>query len=552
MSNAAMRRVIQSEAGRRALICGLLLLLTWIVFGQTVRHGFVNYDDPSYVLLQPEINRGLTLHGIRWAFTNTHSGNWHPLTSMSHMLDCSLFGLEPGGHHFMNVALHGLAALSLFVVLSSMTAASWRSAFVAMIFAIHPLRVESVAWIAERKDVLSGLFFILTLAAYVRYARRPSLIRYLATAALFTLGLLAKPMLVTLPFVLVLIDFWPLRRQTTLRTQIVEKLPLLVLSAGVCVATVLAQRATINSLDNLPLAWRLENAVVAIFKYVAQMFWPLDLAVFYPHPRGTISPLLAVTAAVALGAITGFAVILRKRAPYFAVGWLWYLGMLVPVLGILQVGIQAHADRYTYLPQIGLYLLLTWGAADVLQRVNYRRVLLASAVAVITGALAVLAHAQVKHWRSSETLWRHTLAVAPNNAVAHTNLGNLLPAREAIAEYEKAIAADPESAEALNNLAWELAACPEASLRDGKRGVDLATRAVNRFGGNDPVTLRTLAAALAEAGRFSEAIQIAELALPLAVAQRNDALANDLRSNIADYSVRIPVRDASLLEAAEP
>lgn len=524
-----------------------LATLTWLVFGQTLQHDFVNYDDDAYVHLQPEIVRGVTLPGIGWTFTHVHSGNWHPLTSISHMLDCQLWQLNPRGHHFTSVLLHALGAIFLFLALRAMTARVWRSAFVAAVFAIHPLRVESVAWVSERKDVLSGVFFMLTLLAYARYARQPSRVRYVVMALLFAAGLMAKPMLVTLPCLLLLLDYWPLRRELSFAKLLMEKIPLFLLAAGSGIATVIAQTHTMRSLELLPFSTRLANAAITLIAYLRDMLWPTRLAVFYPLPDQVSLP-LALLAASLVVAVTLVVIRVRLVAPYLAVGWFWYLGMLVPVLGLLQVGLQSRADRYTYLPQIGLYLALTWVVAEWSATWKWRRGLLALAAAVVVFEFSRQTAWQASHWRNSETLWRHTLAITQRNAVAHTNLGNVLPARAALPHYEAALAIDPDSSLPLNNLAWILAAAPDASLRDGPRAVQLAEKASRLMAGRDPIYLRTLAVAYAEAGRFNSAIDVAESALPLAEAEENSALAFDLRNNIAGYRRGEPVRDASLLD----
>src|SRR4029453_7769872 len=359
--------------GRRAksrvtdlLVCLGLVAGTWAVFGQTLTHDFVNFDDHVYVYENPVVVRGLSTEGIIAAFTHTHARNWHPLTTLSHMLDCQLYGLNAGGHHLTNVILHTISVLLLFLVLKQMTGAFWQSAFVAALFAIHPLHVESVAWIAERKDVLSAAFFMLTLDAYARYARAPSALRYLLVAMLFAFGLMSKPMLVTLPFVLLLLDYWPLGRiggqkseiGSRLSRLITEKIPLFALSAFSCIATLFAQRQGPGAIDQLPFLWRLNNTFVSYVTYIWQMLWPARLAVFYPHPNDRL-PLVEVTMAIAfLVGISLLVIYLRGTKSYLATGWFWYLGMLVPVVGFIQVGEQAHADRYTYLPEIGLYITI--------------------------------------------------------------------------------------------------------------------------------------------------------------------------------------------------
>src|SRR5881227_1223074 len=346
-------------------ICISLAVLTWVVFGQLLQYDFINYDDPRYVYENTNITKGLTIGGIAWAFTHIHSMNWHPLTTISHMLDCQLYGLKPGAHHFTNVLLHSIVAILLFLVLQRMTSgpsgtgSDWRSAFVAAIFAIHPLRVESVVWIAERKDVLSGFFFMLTLAAYLHYTRKPSIGRYLTMSILFACGLMSKPMLVSLPIVLLLLDYWPLKRLVdlrTLRNLVAEKFPLFLLSIASGVATLIAQTRAIGSFEQLPLSSRVSQALLSYLIYIRQMFWPTKLAVFYPHSEDGSALWRVLLAGAALSAITILTFLLRNKRPYLVVGWFWYVCMLIPVIGIVQVGLQGHADRYTYLPQIGLYL----------------------------------------------------------------------------------------------------------------------------------------------------------------------------------------------------
>jgi hypothetical protein len=492
---------------------------------------------------------GVTLDGIARTFTHTYVSNWQPLTAISHMLDCEFFGLKPGGHHFTNVLLHALAAVLLFLVLREMTAALWPSAFVAALFAIHPLHVESVAWIAARKDVLSGVFFMLTLGAYVRYVRQPSLTRYGTMSILFVCGLMSKSMLVTLPFLLLLLDYWPLKRGSSFGNLVIEKVPLFLLSAAACLVTVFSQTTSFGSLERLPMSWRIQNAFVSAITYIGQMFWPAKLAVFYPHPHGQVPPwLVGLSIALVLG-FSVLAIMIGRQRGYVPAGWFWYLGMLVPVLGIVQVGLQGHADRYTYLPHIGLYILITWAIVDLTARWRYRRQLLAVAAATVIIALTWCASLQAAYWRNSESLWRNTLAVTADNDVAHTNLGNLLPGTEAIPHYEKALQIAPRTVLPLNNLAWIFATAPDASLRSGARAIELAAQAARLSGGKDPAVLRTLAAAYAEAGRFTEAIETAQHALPLAVADGNEALASDLRTNIDNFQRNIPVRDSSLVNA---
>ena len=609
-------------------VCICLAVLTCIVFGQTLGHDFINYDDPRYVYENTNITSGLNTASIAWAFTHIHSMNWHPVTTISHMLDCQLYGLKAGGHHFTNVLLHTVAAILLFLVLQCMTGALWRSAFVAAVFAIHPLRVESVAWVAERKDVLSGVFFMVTLLAYVQYARAPSIGRYLAVALAFALGLMSKPMLVTLPFVLLLLDYWPLGRirgqksdvssHGKLAMLLVEKIPLVGLSAVSSVVTFLAQRGAVGWTEQLPVSARINNAVATYVVYMWQMLWPLKLAVFYPHPENRL-PISEIMLALAiLIAATAAAFILRKKRPYLVTGWLWYLGMLVPVIGLVQVGWQGHADRYTYLPQIGLYLLLTWSVADLTARWRRQREILSASAAIIISVLGWRAWIQTSYWRDSETLFTQGLAVTSNNDVAENNLGivflrkgkvdeaisllqaavdlrpenspaheNLAKAllqkgrvadalvhyrkllelqpdnievhnivgtvliqqgriREGAEEWQKVLAIEPDNGNALSNLAWVFATSPDDALRDGTKAVQLAEEALRISGRRIPIIFRTLAAAYAESGEFSKAIQAAQQGIELANSQGNSDLATELQGNIALYQEQRPLRDPSL------
>jgi tetratricopeptide (TPR) repeat protein len=578
----------------------------------------------------------------------------------------------------------------------SRTGSVWPSAFVAALFAVHPLHVESVAWISERKDVLSGVFFMLTLAAYVRYARQPSAARYMMMTILFTLGLMSKPMLVTLPFVLLLLDFWPLgrgrgmeisgersevrrersvvsgqwsvvsRRWSVVRGLVVEKIPLFALSAASCLATLLVQRQAAGSIDQLPFAWRVNNAIVTCVAHIWQMLWPVKLAVFYPHPDNRLLLWQIFLALALLIAITVAVIALRQKRPYLITGWLWYLGMLVPVIGLVQVGEQARADRYTYLPQVGLYLALTWTIVDLSASWRRPREILGVAAATLITALTWRAWIQASYWKNSETLWTHTLAVTSDNDVAHNNLGFIFLRRgeldeaishfqtalnirannpqthynlgsalvhnnlgnalvrkklvdeaithyekavelrpdyadghynlgsallqegridEAIAHWQKTLSLQPNDAEAhttlgdallrkgeigqaiahyetaleiaprsiltLNNLAWALSTCPDASLRNGAKAIELAQKADQLAGGQNPIFIRTLAGAYAENGRFTDAIETAQRALQLTLAQGNFALANKLEKDLDLYRTNSPLRHSGLTNARQ-
>lgn len=451
-------------------ICAGLIALTWLVFGRTATYSFVNYDDPAYVSENAQIQSGLNWPNVVWAFTHIHSHNWHPLTTISHMLDCQLFGVRPGAHHFVNVLLHSTSVVLLFLLLETMTGGLWASAFVAAIFAIHPLHVESVAWISERKDVLSGLFFVLTLFAYFWYTRAPSLGRYATMSILFVCGLLSKPMLVTAPAVLLLIDYWPLRRmertedgeQRTVWSLIIEKIPLFVLSLASAAVTLFVQNQGAIGLvhfDVLPFSWRVTNALAAVLIYIGQMFWPADLALGYGHPGK--SPVWQVAACAAgLIAITLGVVAARKRRPYLSVGWFWYLVMLLPVIGLVQVGGQSHADRYTYLPQIGLYIAITWLLLDLARSWRVPRAAFATAAVVVLGALSVCAANQVSYWHDTERLWRHALAVTKHNDIAHLALGQFYADHKkldaALVELQTVVARHPGDADARLRLAKAL------------------------------------------------------------------------------------------------
>jgi protein O-mannosyl-transferase len=600
-------------------VCICLAVLTWIVFGQTLWHDFINYDDQRYVYENTKITNGLSFGSIAWAFTHIHSTNWHPLTTISHMLDCQLYGLRSGWHHFTNILLHTLAVILLFVALTKMTGAFWRSGFVAAVFAIHPLRVESVAWIAERKDVLSGVFFMLTLLAYLHYTRLPSVKRYLVVMLVLACGLMSKPMLVTLPFVLLLLDYWPLDRiRGQFWMRVLEKLPLVALSAISSIATLVAQKGAVGWTDELPILERVNNAVLSYVLYIWQMVWPARLAVFYPHPENTLPLWQIISSLLLLICITAVAIALRKQRPYFITGWLWYLGMLVPVIGLVQVGWQGRADRYTYLPQLGLYIAVTWAAADLTASWRRQRTIVSVAALLVLGVLSSCAFVQTSYWRDSETLFKHALAVTKNNDVAENNLGivflgrgkldeaisllqaavalrsenspaheNLAKAllqkgnvsdalihyqkllelqpdnievhnivgtvlvqqhhiRDGVEEWEKVLAIQPENGNAMSNLAWVFATSPDESVRDGVKAVELAREAVRISDRRIPLLFRTLAAAYAETGEFSKAIQTAQEGIQLANNQGNPGLATELQGNISLYQEQRPLRDPSL------
>ncbi|HEX4146272.1 MAG TPA: tetratricopeptide repeat protein [Pirellulales bacterium] len=517
-------------------VCVFLLLAVGLVFGQTVDHEFLGFDDQAFVYENPHVSPGVTLSGLWWALTDGHVGEaWYPLSAVSHMLDCQLYGLSPGGHYLTNVLLHAASSVLLFLVLLRMTGDFWPSAWVAAVFAVHPLHVESVAWLAERRDVLSGLFFMLTLGAYALYAERPSLARYLAVAGCFALGMTAKPMLVTAPFVLLLLDYWPLdrfrrrlgagslaasgRRAERLPVGwrlMLEKIPLMALAASGCAVVVLTRvsRADSYAVERLSLGTRVANAVVAYASYVGQSFYPACLAPFYPHPATNL-PTTSVAGALALlVAVSAVAAYCWRRLPYLLVGWLWFLGMLVPVIGLVQLGSIAQADRYTYLSQIGLSLALAWGVESLyrsrqtLRRRSWRRWALAAVAGGAVLGLAGIAWRQTSYWRNAETLWTHTLSCTRQNLLAHHGLA-IVYARQgrteqAIAEARNALAAGSIdrrwTAEAHILLARK--------LRE-KRSIDEALthyeQAVQALPQNQQFHYQ-LADALAAAGKFDRAV----------------------------------------------
>jgi tetratricopeptide (TPR) repeat protein len=412
-------------------------LATLLIYLPVYSFGFVNFDDPDYVTNNSHVQKGLTTDSIVWAATSTEAANWFPVTRLSHLLDVQIFDLHPGGHHFTNAFLHALATVFLFAFLLAATGAAWPSAFVAMLFAVHPLHVESVAWVAERKDVLSALFWFLALWSYVRR-------RYWLTLLAFCLGLMSKQMVVTLPFVLFLLDIWPLRQP--FRSAMRWKIPMLVLSAASAVGVYLVQRSggAVREVTQIPLGLRVENTVVSYAAYIVEMFWPTRLAVFYPYPNHL--PLWQIALSILLlSGISIFVLLERRSRPYLALGWLWYLGTLLPVIGLIQVGAQARADRYTYLPMVGLSIMLAWGLREVLNS----KVAMSAAIAACL-ACVVLCEAQIQYWRNSETLFRHALVVTSGNYLAHHNLGVALAEDgrlpEAIKQYQAALQIESNAA----------------------------------------------------------------------------------------------------------
>jgi tetratricopeptide (TPR) repeat protein len=433
------------------LLIGLLLLVgTLTLYYPALQNGFVNYDDPAYVTSNSEVRQGLTRHSVTWAVTSISEANWHPLTWLSHMLDAQLFGDRPAGHHAQSVLWHALNVVLLFVLLSSATGFVGRSALVAALFAIHPLNVESVAWVAERKNVLSTFFLLLALAAYGWYVKKPRVNRYLLVALLFALALMAKPMVITLPFLLLLVDFWPLRRFSgkQISQLVLEKIPLFALSAASAAITLYAQRTggAVGSTRLLPLALRVKNAIYSYFIYVEKAIWPSRLAVFYPHPENSLALWKIVGAAAVLGTTTAVIWHFRERR-YLLVGWLWFLATLAPVIGIVQVGRQAWADRYAYLPLWGLFVICVWLLSEAAARISLSRATqVAIAMAVLFGYSAAT-HIQIGYWRNSYSLFAHAIQVTSANPIAEENLGSALTEMErpdlAVPHLERAIQLAP-------------------------------------------------------------------------------------------------------------
>ncbi|MGA2069929.1 MAG: tetratricopeptide repeat protein [Sedimentisphaerales bacterium] len=441
-------------------ICLALTLATAAVYFQVRSYDFVNYDDGEYVYENPNIQRGFTCDAVKWAVTTVCAANWHPLTWISHILDWQLYGSNAGGHHITNLIFHIANTLLLFLVLKRMTSATWPSAFVAALFALHPLHVESVAWVSERKDVLSTFFWMLTMWAYLQYIKHPGKARYILTLLMFSLGLLSKPMLVTLPFVLLLLDYWPLERFGKLRFYhlILEKIPFVFLTAISSIVTFLVQRSggAVSQIANLGLTTRISNAFISYVKYIEKMFWPAGLAYFYPHPGRNISILYAVVSAFFLLAVTFFILRFSSKHRYLLTGWFWYLGTLVPVIGLIQVGDQAMADRYSYITLTGLFIIIAWGASEILFKWQYRKFILAASSLIILLILAICSYVQAGYWKDSLSLYTHTLKVSNYNYKAHFNMAVTLRDMdkydEAAVEFQKCLQIKPDAALAINGL----------------------------------------------------------------------------------------------------
>jgi protein O-mannosyl-transferase len=485
-------------AKKTIMIVLFLAAATLLAFWQVNHFDFIpQYDDGDYVTKNSHVQNGISIEGIRWALTATHAANWHPLTWISHMLDVQLFGLNPRWHHLTNLLFHITNTLLLFLVFNRMTKALWQSACVAALFALHPLHVESVAWVAERKDVLSTFFWMLTMGAYLYYVEKPGALRYLSVVVFLALGLMAKPMLVTLPFVLLLLDYWPLKRfgqmkagpdaeqpagpkyyWAWIRPLLWEKVPLFVLAALSSTVTYIAQERAMASIEIFPLSVRVSNAFVSYIFYIDKMIWPAGLAVLYPHPF--LWPLwLVVGAALPIIAATFWVILKAKMFPYLSLGWLWYVGTLVPVIGLVQVGSQTRADRYTYIPLIGLFIAVAWGVPELMKEWRYRKKVLASLSALILLYFFALTWTQVGYWKNSISLFDYTLRVTNRNSIMHNNRGNAHLERgsyvQAIEDYDRAIEINPIYAAAYHNrgLAYGILGEHSRAIGDFDRAIEI-------------------------------------------------------------------------------
>ncbi|MDM8525128.1 tetratricopeptide repeat protein [Desulfococcaceae bacterium HSG8] len=502
------------------LICLILVITTLAVYVQVKDYEFINFDDDEYVTDNPHVQAGLTRESITWAFTSAHSANWHPLTWLSHMLDVQLYGMSPGQHHLTNLLFHILNTLLLFLVLRQMTGAVWRSAFVAAMFALHPLHAESVAWVSERKDVLSTFFWMLTLWGYSRYAKTPGIITYLPVLIFFTLGLMAKPMLVTLPFVLLLLDYWPLNRISLPPcllppapcSLLLEKIPLFTLSAASSIITFLVQKdaGAVGSPEVYSFKFRIANTLISYVTYIGKMIWPDHLAVYYPYPR--VFPWWKAGGAFILFiSVSLLAARAVKQHPCFITGWLWYVGTLVPVIGLVQVGAQAMADRYTYIPLIGIFIMIAWGGHEIIRKQRYGKILLMTIPLIILMILMALSWRQVRYWKNSTTLFEHTLEVTSDNHMAHFNLGVALNKQGRISEatkhYTRVLRIKPDHFKAHTSMGDIL--IRQGKINEAVEHLSQALRLNPRYAG----ALNNQGIAMMKLGRNEEAIKYLSRAL---------------------------------------
>lgn len=492
-----------------------LALATFAVFSQVLRSEFVNFDDPQYVIENTNIQNIPIWQTIKWAFTSGYAANWHPITWLSHTLDYKLFGLNPAGYHLTNLLLHIANTLLLLAVLNATTSRLWPSVFVAALFALHPLHVESVAWVAERKDVLSTFFTLLTMVAYLCYTTQPNARLYSLTLILFTLGLMSKPMLVTLPFVLLLFDYWPLNRLEInngkqVYRRFFEKIPFFILSAISSIVTSIVQQHAMTDIETFPLRWRTANAVVSYIRYIEKMFVPRKLAVLYPLAGNLPKIWLIVAAVIFLLVVSILIIRFSPRHRYLLVGWLWFIGTLAPVIGLVQVGMQQMADRYTYVPLIGLFILVTWLVADIF---SSRKFFLTIAALVVLTSLSICTILQVRYWRNSMSLFAHAIAVTNYNYISYNNLGYAYVEKknfeQAIENYKKAISINRGYADAYSNLGAALA---ELSRYD--EAIDVLTQSLNLKPDN-PKAYCNLGIVYNKAGRYADAVESLNKSLKL-------------------------------------
>jgi len=504
-----------SERRKTAYTCAFLALTTFLLYWRTVGYEFIVVDDHKYVYQNTMVLKGLTWEGIKWAFTTVHASNWHPLTWISHMLDVSIYGLFAGGHHLTNAVLHIANTLLLFLALKQMTRKVWPSALVAALFAWHPAHVESVAWICERKDVLSTFFMMLTLWEYGRYAAQPTPMKYLVTLALFAMGLMSKPMLVTLPCVLLLLDYWPLKRlpwsprepddtqiKVNWRKAMLEKIPFLALSAACCLITVVAQRGAMQSLDRNPFSTRVVNAIAAYGRYLKEAVVPVHLSVFYPLPQA--KPWATFAGSAALLILCSYFIFRQRfRAPWLAVGWLWFLGTLVPVIDLVQVGNQSMADRYTYIPYIGLFIMVAWSVADWVQKRPAMKPLFTGVFSILLAACLALTWIQLGYWHDSIRLFSHALAVTRSNVFSEKNLTAALSeagrGKEAIPHYEALLKLVPNDQKVRYNLGLELLSAAQPAAAEAQ-----FTELLKRSPNNDKLH-NSMGIALAQQGKLDPA-----------------------------------------------
>jgi protein O-mannosyl-transferase len=534
-------------------IAALLFVVTLLVYSSAAQHTFISYDDPLYVTANIRVRAGLTWENFFWACRALDIGNWHPLTWMSHMLDIELFGLNPSGHHWVSVGIHAANAALLFWILTTLTKSKWPSAFVAAVFALHPLNVESVAWVAERKNVLCTFFAFLSIWAYSHYVRQPGWRRTLPVLIAFALALMSKPMVVTLPFLLLLLDFWPLDRWTVNESSsagkntqkqfikqgsstkhsldrqpvwihlILEKLPLFGIAAIGSLIAIYAQRLSndLRTVESLSFGVRLANAIVSYMEYLSKTIWPSNLAVFYPHPRNSLPPVLVALSGFCLVGLTTLIIWKARKFKYLAVGWFWYLGTMFPVIGIIQVGDQARADRYAYIPLIGVFIVIVWGIVSISSHYQCNRYLLSGAGLCVLLALGMITDRQLAYWKDSRTLFEHALASTENNYVAHDNLGAALRdignLEGAIEQFSKAVDTYPRITGAHRNILANTLLSLAAALQEKGR-LEEAKEAIHRaieINPSSALAYNNLASLLSRLGKNDEALNFYRKALEL-------------------------------------